>query len=341
MDCQLSLGALCSDRHGLPAGALRMLAEMTSIGVASHLAEVEAEALAEVISGQRLVGLAQAASGGLCRWRICPTCIESDIARFGVAYWHRQHQLPVSLLCAEHGDILSHFDIGKANAHECFFLPMDLTDYPSSSPPAEVFRQRDFWYGLATLGAEALNDTEVYHPRQIVLRSFRVGLQQSGLMTRHGLLRRKSVQESFEQRLGCICSKGAFPRIDVVSGPASLLCGIENLRECRPLSRLLLVYWLFGSWGTFKERCRWEGVLGSENSFAPLSKVRLQAVGDPLSRHRAVCIDYMTSVENATRASFQKAHQKSHRWLLNNDKQWFGKELPVPQSGKAQRDLFS
>lgn len=341
MDCQLSLDALCSGGHGLPAGAQRMLAEMTSIGASGHLAEIEAEAFADVMSGQRLVGLTQAAIGGLCRWKICLSCVESDLARFGIAYWHRQHQLPASLLCAEHGDVLSRFDIGKAKAHECFFLPMDLTGYPSISPSAKIFEQREFWLGLATLGAEALNDKEVPHPHHVVLRSFKMGMHQSGFLTRNGLLRRKSVVDSFEQKLGGICSKDVLPRADVVAGPVSLLCGIENSRECRPLSRLLLVYWLFGSWGAFKERCQWEDILDSDNNFASLSEAKLQAVGDLLSRYRAICVDYMASVENPTRASFQKAHQKSHRSLLNNDRQWFEKELPVPQSRKAQRDLFS
>jgi hypothetical protein len=36
----------------------------------------------------------------------CPTCLIEDTATFGEPYLHRQHQLPVSLVCATHGDWL-------------------------------------------------------------------------------------------------------------------------------------------------------------------------------------------------------------------------------------------
>lgn len=34
--------------------------------------------------------------------RLCPHCIAEDLARFGVAYWHRIHQVPWILFCPKH-----------------------------------------------------------------------------------------------------------------------------------------------------------------------------------------------------------------------------------------------
>lgn len=333
MDCRLDLDALCS-RNGLPAGVHSTLIDMTSVRVATHLAEVDS------MSAHRILGLADAAQGGLCRWRICPRCAESDITQFGVAYWHRQHQLPASLICANHGAVLERFDIGRAKAHERLFLPWDLRGYPVLAPTEGLLDQREFWLGLATLGADALNDMVAPFSSQTVLRSFKIGMQHSGLVTRSGLMRNKAVANSFAQKLSGICRANALSRPDSVAGVGPLFYGIVDSRAPKPLLRLLLVYWLFGSWGAFKERCRWEDALGVDDISGSSSAVRPLPVGTPLERHRSVCLEYKSAHESPVRAAFLKAHQRSHRWLLNNDRQWLDNELPLPQFGKIQLGLF-
>lgn len=333
MDCRLDMDALCGG-NSLPAGVESTLIDMTSVRVAAHLAEVE------LMSAHRIVGLAETAQGGLCRWRICSRCAESDFTQFGVAYWHRQHQLPASLICADHGVVLERFDIGRAKAHERLFLPMDLREYPVLTPPEGLLDQREFWLGVATLGADALNDMAAPYSSQAVLRSFSIAMQHSGLLSRSGLLRKKAVAYSFEQKLPGICRADALPRADSVAGPEPLLYGIKNSRACKPLIRLLLVYWVFGSWGAFKERCRWEDALRLDGEPDSSLAARASPNGRPLDRHRSVCLEYKAAHVNPVRAAFLKAHQRSHRWLLNNDRQWLDNELPLPLSGKIQLGLF-
>ncbi len=48
------------------------------------------------------LGHAQALPGA----RYCPACLRSDIEAYGESYVHRQHQLPVASVCAEHGTAL-------------------------------------------------------------------------------------------------------------------------------------------------------------------------------------------------------------------------------------------
>lgn len=43
--------------------------------------------------------------------RMCPVCIEEDLARFGETYWRRSHQLPGVLMCPTHSTELRNSDV--------------------------------------------------------------------------------------------------------------------------------------------------------------------------------------------------------------------------------------
>ncbi len=333
MDCRLNPEILLSE-NDLPASLYSIVGEMTAVRAAAHLAEAESS-----IANQMLA-LSEPAQGGLCRWRICPVCANEDVAEFGIAYWHRQHQLPSSLICAKHGAVLERFEIGRAKAHERLFLPSDLNGHRLNQPPDEVLELREFWFALARLGADALDDKAIPYPPALVLQGFRTGMRQAGLITSGGSIRKKGVAYSFAQKLLPIRSEGALLRHDSVARAEGLFHGVVDSTRPKPLVRLLLVYWLFGSWGAFKEQCRWEAALGAEDISGASSAARPPPVGAPLDRHRSVCLDYKAAHENPTRAAFLKAHQRSHRWLLNNDRQWLDNELPLPQFGKIQLGLF-
>src|SRR5712692_7659464 len=40
--------------------------------------------------------------------RYCPACAAGERSRFGECYWHRLHQVPGALLCAEHDLLLEY-----------------------------------------------------------------------------------------------------------------------------------------------------------------------------------------------------------------------------------------
>lgn len=333
MDCRLNPEILFSE-NDLPASLYSIVGEMTAVRAAAHLAEAESS-----IANQMLA-LSEPVQGGLCRWRICPVCANEDVAEFGIAYWHRQHQLPSSLICTKHGAVLERFEIGRAKAHERLFLPSDLNGHRLNQPPDEVLEQREFWFALARLGADALDDKAIPYPPALVLQGFRTGMRQAGLITSGGSIRKKGVAYSFAQKLLPIRSEGALLRHDSVARAESLFHGIVDSTRPKPLVRLLLVYWLFGSWAAFKERCRWELILCSEGVTSSLSSGDLLSTRSPLEKHRAVCLEYKATHENPVRADFLKNHQRTHRWLLNYDRQWLDSELPLPVHGKVQFGLF-
>ena len=51
-------------------------------------------------------GLLASTFGASDSLKYCPICISDDRSRFGIAYWHRTHQLPEVVLCLKHGTIL-------------------------------------------------------------------------------------------------------------------------------------------------------------------------------------------------------------------------------------------
>lgn len=333
MDCRLNPEILLSENN-LPESLYSIVGEMTAVRAAVHLAEAESS-----IANQMLA-LSESAQGGLCRWRICQVCANEDVAEFGVAYWHRQHQLPSSLICAKHGAVLERFEIGRAKAHERLFLPSDLNGHRLNQPPDEVLEQREFWFALARLGADALDDKTIPYPPALVLQGFRTGMRQAGLITSGGSIRKKGVAYSFAQKLLPIRSEGALLRHDSVARAEGLFHGIVDSTRPKPLVRMLLVYWLFGSWSAFKERCRWEQILCSEDVTNSLSSRDVSSTQSPLEKHRAICLEYKATHENPVRADFLKNHQRTHRWLLNYDRQWLDSELPLPVHGKVQSGLF-
>lgn len=57
------------------------------------------------------LGLRMPGRDYVMRLRYCPNCVQDMTASFGEPYWKRSHQLPSSLVCDVHGDVLAESDI--------------------------------------------------------------------------------------------------------------------------------------------------------------------------------------------------------------------------------------
>jgi hypothetical protein len=49
--------------------------------------------------------------------RCCPSCISADLDDYGMAYWHRKHQLPGVVVCTTHGEPLYSLPVGPRLAN--------------------------------------------------------------------------------------------------------------------------------------------------------------------------------------------------------------------------------
>ncbi len=61
--------------------------------------------------------------------KFCPICFQRDRARYGEAYWHRDHQIPLVPVCAEHKCRLEQPDVDWAYRNKGF-IPLDTIFCP-------------------------------------------------------------------------------------------------------------------------------------------------------------------------------------------------------------------
>lgn len=65
--------------------------------------------------------------------KMCPVCVQEDIRQFGVAYWHRVHQIPAIESCCEHQQQLVHARLPKRLKLAVGYPSSFETEYQESS----------------------------------------------------------------------------------------------------------------------------------------------------------------------------------------------------------------
>lgn len=339
MDAPFNLLMLCEKVAGClgaPADALR---QMTAFHVAANLGNFEDGCIQRIESGAQTFDLTASAFGGFCRWRVCPACMQSDIAEAGVAWWHRAHQLPTSLICSIHGCLLQRFDVKRHRIHEQFILPGDLSGDLGEDQSALVLQNRNFWQEIARIGSDALQDGSHTSTQITAASSFIAGLQQRGLVTRGGNLRRREYVEAFEGKIGYLFMPSMFKRAKTFLEPMSLISGFWPTRNrTEPMLKMLLVWWLYGSWHQYRERCHWESILGLSES--QLNRGFLGKTLDDREEHRGVCRMFMENSEDPTRSGLWRLCPHSLRWLRRWDSEWLDDKLPLVPVRRGRRTLF-
>lgn len=343
MDAPFNLAVLREKSGGCLGGSTAVLCRMTAFHVAAAVGDVEAEVLKRVATGDQAFDLTADVFGGMCRWRFCPQCLQTDIAEAGVAWWHRAHQLPTSIVCAEHGCSLLWLDVKRHRAHERFILPTDQNGLPVLNMAAIAAENPGLWTALAKLGRDALDDQAEPPSALDVHGALIAGLHQQGLLTRGGNLRRDDFMASFSLRIGRISAPGILRRMDAVVEPLSLVHGIWPGGRSRPtLIRLLLVHWLFGTWRSFLQRCNWERLWGAVS----LPEVVAEKAQEPIrsdglrNKHRDVCRAFQAEFPSASRSAFWRTCPASLRWLKRYDAAWLEFHFPGGGPKGLQHDLF-
>ena len=175
-------------------------------------------------------------SGKSTRLKSCSACTEEDIRKFGVAYWHRCHQVPGIDTCSQHGNYLA-----------SVALTMRQRIIPSLLPKAIVVSQRStsFEIRVAKFATELLDilshAVEIPCITDVYLRS----LQEKGYLTACGRVRRKALMLAFSGYIkGQICSHPSLTPSGV-NDFRYISQLLERSGSHHPFKHLLFSSWLF------------------------------------------------------------------------------------------------
>lgn len=119
--------------------------------------------------------------------KMCPVCIQEDIRQFGVAYWHRVHQIPAIESCCDHQQQLVHVHLPKRLKLAVGYPSSFETDNQESS---------DESFHLAQFSRQALRE------QSKCISNFRSDsyfdkLSNLGYMTKNGRIRRVKLLSDF------------------------------------------------------------------------------------------------------------------------------------------------
>ena len=252
-------------------------------------------------------------------WKTCNICREEDEARYGVAIWHRKHQLLTTLKCPIHLCELHSHKISKKLMHDKLMLPFDTHG---------ILMKQDasfdkLFIELARLGYEALCDSETPFSPTVIKQTFVDEMYRRGYFTRGKVNSHYFIE--FESSFG-------KPFLELmkaewgISSAQDLLDGIINEVSDKTsyATRLILIHWWFGSWKLFKSKCFWA------NAFKHCTPTEL--INDIESikiQYRKKCLYLIDSGHVVDRASLLKQEYKIFRWLKVNDKRWLDQHLPI------------
>ncbi len=165
----------------------------------------------------------------------CSLCAREDIQNQGVAYWHREHQIPGVNACSVHGTLLNIEPIAERQRLNESLLPVFSKNVKYASEKEVEFAI--FSKDILTYFSDSNKSLE--------LSIYKSELAVQGYISNHGRVRRKKLMNDF-----FVYSK-QFPKIDPIYFPKNekdykyfsfLLSGIGNQH---PFKYLSLGFWLF------------------------------------------------------------------------------------------------
>lgn len=276
----------------------------------------------------------EASFGSRAHWRYCSQCVLQDIKDFGVAYWHRNHQLPLTLICPIHHEPLIEKRILKKSLHDRLWLQHEMA---SEDTDETVTDYLGHWLALSELGRDSLADSTEAINENVIRMTFLRIMTMKGFIDRRGKLKTQEFNKQFESFFGFTFIADIKVKLNIKTSKY-LIKGLLNEQTFNPLCRLILVYWLFGTWSYFKLSCQWENVL-SEALIQNVCEA-LSVIDSPLIEPRKVCLAYINDNPSPTRLDFFKQHYKTFHWLLHRDRAWLDCMLPIDKPWK-QGEMFT
>ncbi|NRA15577.1 MAG: TniQ family protein [Oceanospirillaceae bacterium] len=170
--------------------------------------------------------------------RYCPVCINSDLQTFGIAYWHRQHQLYGTTQCVRHGEKLF---IEKVKRRSVTLPPQIETPVIAvSTQEISPFTLFNDW---------VMNQSEIPHFNFDTLTDcYRISLFNRGLAVQSLSIRqaelRRELKRHFEEELLLPAWQLVFESNVATPFPQQLFYNYEY-HHIHPVKHLVLMSFLF------------------------------------------------------------------------------------------------
>ncbi|HDZ8830191.1 TnsD family Tn7-like transposition protein [Aeromonas hydrophila] len=167
----------------------------------------------------------------------CPVCAQQDLRQYGVAYWHRTHQIPGVTACAFHPVLLDKLELVRRQRIIAALLPT-FTDHPRVAFDVEV--------QVARFGFNLLQLLMVGIPHIDSVLVYRSKLSELEFITANHRVRRKRLMEDFCADLKYYRpgSDTPFPRHPHDHRYLPQL--LEPNTSHHPFRHILFAWWLFG-----------------------------------------------------------------------------------------------
>jgi hypothetical protein len=167
-------------------------------------------------------------------FRLCRSCIEDDVVRYGETYWRRSHHLPGIIVCATHGErlLVTPVAFRPPNPHEHSFAHATLLD--RSLPIAPDVRDLRIPLKLALQSVSLLDEPN--DPSGFDFRS---------LMRRHGFAGRWNGRDQFQAAVAEVMPTSLLRAMFTSLGPHGLPTWLDSVRRkprraFHPLKHLLV-----------------------------------------------------------------------------------------------------
>lgn len=276
------------------------------------------------------LGLAALSNSQPHVWRMCTACIAQDLDTFGVAYWHRTHQLPGVAVCLVHVQHLHELRIPYWARQKCFLGAEALYATFEKSPShgksdcthATLEIARFAQLALSARNCQLVSPTTI---QGVILDA----LGTRGLTNRGGAINPKEFAAQFimnyETLAGCN-NYSAYLNTKALARLAKALSNSPTMIP--PTLSVLVATWLFGSWEGFRAHCEWRASLDTPLECFPLEDEK-RPTSENRKEHREACLAFMASLSGASRTDFWHAHPKACRWLAQFDCEWLEYRLPI------------
>ncbi len=186
----------------------------------------------------------------------CPACFNEDESRFGISYWHVCHQYPSVVICPKHALPLWKINDPVSPVHRReWILPRTLTEpqvVHRSIPDSLVepcLRLARFSAHFAELPPASLAPSTL-------ARTYLNAMRSRGLVSACGSLRLASASTAVLKAYEGLESFAEFSTLRSLSGTFGGLLGAlarKHPRPGHPLKHLILIAFLFDTWGSFMD----------------------------------------------------------------------------------------